>query len=302
MEDSLMSIYANHLFKPGTKNNSWAHLYEYINDGDRILDVGCSTGHFGEALMHLKHCEVWGVDVNKDDIKEASKRLTSALVLDINDTKTYAKLGLFDVIIFADVLEHLIDPRATLKHVKELLTPKGRLLFSIPHMAHSSVRLDLLQGRFPYKNRGLLDSTHLHFYDLNEVARLFDESSYVIKHTDPVVSQLPYGLIKEKLKGTGISPTKAIEQYFTETNGDIFQIVGYAQPRKGKAAAIHYDMNYVMPQDEIREFVTKLQNENELLKKQLNEVLSGTSWKITKPLRRISSTMKNIKRSGNAKK
>lgn len=292
-----MSIYANHLFEPGTKNNSWAHLYEYVSDGDRVLDVGCSTGHFGEALIHLKHCEVWGVDIDKADISEAKKRLTEALVLDVNDTKTYDKLGKFDVVIFADVLEHLVDPRATLHNVKKLLKPKGRVIFSIPHMAHTSVRLDLLQGKFPYKNRGLLDNTHLHFYDIEEVQSIFNDAAYQIVKLDPVISKYPSSLLKEKLKDTGINATKKLEEYFSNTNGDIFQIVGYAQPDKKKTRHARRDREYTMPQDEMYAFINQLQTENQTLRSQLDETLQSTSWKVTEPLRKTSAMAKKMKRA-----
>lgn len=291
-----MSIYANHLFEPGTKNNSWAHLYEYIKAGDRVLDVGCSTGYFGEALINLKECDVWGVDIDEADIKEAQKRLTKALVLDINDTKTYSKLGKFDVIIFADVLEHLIDPRTTLKNVKKLLNPDGRVIFSIPHMAHSSVRLDLLHGKFPYKNRGLLDNTHLHFYDMDEVYSIFEDSAYTLRQVDPVISKYPPALLKEKLKRTGLSPTRELEQFLSKTDGDIFQIVGYAQPSSSISRKPHRNRDYVMPQDEVYEHINKIEQEKETLRGQIMEMQHSTSWKVTRPLRKTAATLRSIRK------
>ena len=289
-----MSVYANHLFEVGTKNNSWAHLYEYINTGDRVLDVGCSTGYFGEALMQLKQCEVWGVDIDKGDIEEAKKRLTKALLIDINNTSNYKELGRYDVIIFADVLEHLIDPRATLENVKELLVPGGRVIFSIPHMAHSSVRLDLLKGRFPYKNRGILDNTHLHFYDLQEAESIFADAAYTIVQIDPVISKYPYALITEKLLEAGIKSTKKTEEYFSETGGDIFQIVGYAKTHK-KGTPKQRDMEYIMPQDEMYQYVKTVEAERANLETRLEEVLSSSSWKMTEPLRRVKTYIKKLK-------
>lgn len=297
-----MSIYANHLFEPGTKNNSWAHLFEYIKEGDRVLDVGCSTGYFGEALIHLKKCEVWGVDIDKGDIEEAKKRLSKAFILDINDTKAYEKLGKFDVIIFADVLEHLIDPRTTLRNIKALLRPEGKVIFSLPHMAHSSVRLDLLAGKFPYKNRGLLDNTHLHFYDMDEAKSIFYDAGYDIKQIDPVIAKYTQEILREKLKDTGITPTKRFQEYLSETNGDIFQIVGYAQSSTKKNPS-RLNRDYVMPQDEMYEQIVHLQDsgrvleeENNRLKSELNSLRGSASWKITKPLRAAKTVVNKAKK------
>ena len=200
-----MSQYSNHLFEPGSKNNSWSHLYDYISEGDNVLDVGCSSGNFGEVLIKLKNCTVTGIDLDRADIDKASKKLTKAIIGDINDESMRKKLGTYDIIIFADVIEHLPDPRETLKNIKGLLSKNGKIIFSIPHMAHISVRIDLLAGSFPYKNRGLLDKTHFHFYDQNELVSVFADAGYKISNYNPVISRYPRELIKDKLQKNGLS-------------------------------------------------------------------------------------------------
>lgn len=266
-----MSHYSNHLFTPGTRNNSWAHLFEYISEGDRVLDVGCSSGNFGEALIQLKSCEVIGLDLDEADIKTAKTKLTKAIIGDINDTKIYAQLGTFDALIFADVVEHLANPRETLKLVKKLLKKDGKLLFSIPHMGHSSVRLDLLAGKFPYKERGLLDKTHLHFYDKAEFESVFMDAGYDIAKNEPVIALYPTTLFKEKMEKLGIPYSKKFESLLKETDGDLFQFVGYAvpsqKPRKKQSIS-----PYVMPQDEVYNLAQRAFKENEELQKQLDNL------------------------------
>jgi hypothetical protein len=51
---------------------------------------------------------------------------------------------------------------------------------SIPNIAHGSVRLALLQGRFRYRDLGLLDDTHLRFFTRESVQRMFDDAGFVI--------------------------------------------------------------------------------------------------------------------------
>jgi 2-polyprenyl-3-methyl-5-hydroxy-6-metoxy-1,4-benzoquinol methylase len=114
-------------------------------------------------LIKLKNCHVTGIDLEKSDVDTASKKLNKAIVGDINDEKLINKLDRYDIIIFADVIEHLPNPSNTLKNIKNLLKDNGMIIFSIPHMAHVSVRIDLLNGKFPYSNRGLLDKTHFIF-------------------------------------------------------------------------------------------------------------------------------------------
>lgn len=134
----------------GDKNTTWFKMFNNIPEKSRVLDIGCSSGNFGEELQKSKGCEVIGVDLDKDDVKRAAKLLKAAHVMNI-ETDDFSKLGKFDRVIFADVLEHLVDPVASLQKVKKLLKPGGQVLFSIPNMAHMGTRLMLLTGKFGYE-------------------------------------------------------------------------------------------------------------------------------------------------------
>ena len=247
-----MSNYHGHNFELDTRNNSWSHLYSYINDKSRILDVGCANGNFGAALINLKKCEVVGLDIDKDDIKIAKKQLTEAHLFDI-DKDNINKLGKFDYIIFADVIEHLINPRSTLNRISGLLKEDGRILFSIPNMAHISVRLDLLEGSFPYRNRGLLDNTHIHFYDYNEVESVFEDAGYQIQKMDPVVSSFTDTMLRRRLEGIGLRYDKTFINMLNTTKADIFQFVGSAALLQQSKKNTHKNLEYIMPQDILRQ-------------------------------------------------
>jgi len=259
--DRSMSEYSEHPFDLTSSNNSWSHLYSYIEDKSKVLDVGCSTGAFGAALRDLKQCIVVGIDINREDLKKAKENLDKAVYMDANDP-ALLKLGKFDVVIFADVLEHLIDPRATLQNIKQILKPNGIVIFSLPNMAHMSVRLDLLTGTFPYKNVGLLDKTHLHFYDKRETESMFREAGYKIEQMNPVLSEYPGDIIQEKLKETGLKYTNEFADYLRESSGNIFQFVGYAKPSKKEK---HQETKYIMPQDEITNYADTILVENRRL-------------------------------------
>jgi hypothetical protein len=74
-----------------------------------------------------------------------------------------AALAPFDVVLLGDVLEHLRDPWATLRALTAL---GGRIVLSVPNVAHWTGRRALLRGRFPYAEHGLFDRTHLRFFTL----------------------------------------------------------------------------------------------------------------------------------------
>jgi SAM-dependent methyltransferase len=72
--------------------------------------------------------------------------------------------GPFEVIIFADVLEHLPGPAQVLETAVRGLNPGGLVLISVPNVGHWSIRANLLFGRFDYQEYGLMDSTHLRWF------------------------------------------------------------------------------------------------------------------------------------------
>lgn len=223
-----MSPYAAHRFNPDESNEAWANLNSFINDGDRVLDVGCSTGNFAAMLAADRGCDVVGVDLNPADIAEARTKFDSAYVMDITDRAQTEKLGRFDAIIFADVLEHLADPRAVLRSVRELLTPSGSVVFSIPNMAHTMIRLELLGGEFPYTRTGLLDATHLHFYDRREIDQLFADSGFAISHERPVIAELTRQWVTNRLSQLSLTPTDRFWKHLEETDSHVYQYVGRA--------------------------------------------------------------------------
>jgi SAM-dependent methyltransferase len=92
----------------------------------------------------------------------------------------------YDVIVFADVLEHLVDPRSVLRKVRSLLAPDGFVVASIPNVTHQSLVFELMNGRFEYRDFGLLDATHIRFFDYLGVLRLFEETGYVVETIERV--------------------------------------------------------------------------------------------------------------------
>ena len=237
-------------------------MYHYIPDGARVLDVGCSTGNFGQALEQLKNCTVTGVDLNENDIAEAKQRITEAHVFDISGSGAKELLGTFDVVVFADVIEHLPDPRAALRAVHALLNEGGILVYSIPHMGHISVRLDLLEGRFPYAELGLLDRTHLHFYDRHEVHDVFATSGFAVTEEKPVIVGYPPEWTRKRLNAIGLDATPAFFDMLRVSEADAFQYVGVAVPAGVAALATPQREAFVFPPDLMLEESNRIHAEN----------------------------------------
>ncbi len=288
-----MSNYTGVIYDNNDTNTSWYKLFQQISEGARVLDFGCSSGNLGEELKGSKKCTVVGVDLDAKDVKIASKKLDAAYVKNV-ETDDFKTLGKFDRIIFADVLEHLVDPVATLKKVKKLLTPGGKVLFSIPNMAHMGTRLMLLDGKFGYGETGLLDKTHLHFYDETEVRRIFTDAGLKIDNLDWTEYYIPRKEVEAKLAETGLKPTRQFYNNSKQVSAVALQYVGSAtEDSEASSPELPAMSPWVNKTDEYIDMIlsrsenelNSIKSELESLKVEHARLIGSRSWKLTKPLR-----------------
>ncbi len=152
----------------------------------RVLDVGCSVGTLGQALRE-RGVEVTGIEIDPRMAAEARKHLNEVHIASVEDEALFERLGdrSFDCIIFADLLEHLVDPWTALKRFVERLAPDGVVVASLPNVRHyTTIRTLLFQGYWPYRDRGIHDRTHLRFFTLRNIRELFASSGLSIRRLD----------------------------------------------------------------------------------------------------------------------
>ncbi len=135
----------------------------------RVLDVGTAEGYLGAALAAMGHTVV-GIEADADAARVAAPAYAAMYHADVACNPVLAEAP-FDIVVAADVLEHLAEPAAALSWLAGLLAPGGLAVVSVPNVAFVSVRLGLLAGRFEYRPRGILDSTHLHFFTRRSLLR-----------------------------------------------------------------------------------------------------------------------------------
>jgi 2-polyprenyl-3-methyl-5-hydroxy-6-metoxy-1,4-benzoquinol methylase len=148
----------------------------------RILDVGCSDGTLGAGLR-ARGAEVWGIEYDPDFASVASARLDRVLqgdaatvVRELEDEEP------FDVVICADVLEHLADPAGTLQGIRGLLTADGRCIVSLPNVRFYTTFVELaLRGRWPRKDRGVHDRTHLSWFTDLDAREMFAAAGFAVE-------------------------------------------------------------------------------------------------------------------------
>lgn len=160
----------------------------------RVLDVGCGAGYFGAFLKESDKAEkVYGIELFKDAADEAAKHLDGVLCADL-DTLNLSTLSnewgvhAFDVIVCADVLEHVKNPWGVLAGLTELLAPNGKIIVSLPNVRHWSVLLPLLlRGRWDYQDAGIMDRTHLRFFTKSTMSQLLGSANLNIVQMQPLI-------------------------------------------------------------------------------------------------------------------
>ncbi len=159
------------------KNDSLSQIYGLIPARAKVLDIGCATGSLASALNQNKKCHVVGLEFNPQSVAICQKSGFFAEIIqydmnnfNVNDFPKY--INFFDYIVCADVLEHLLQPEEILKKLKHLLQEDGKMIISLPNVAHASIKTNLLLNDFTYTKMGILDKTHLHFYTYKNIAQL----------------------------------------------------------------------------------------------------------------------------------
>lgn len=138
--------------------------------GRRLLDVGAADGLLSRHLT-ARGWKVTAIEADPALAAAGAVHCERMLVADLN-RGVPALDGDFDVILCADVLEHLADPAAVLGALLRALATGGDVVVSVPNVAHLWVRLLLLAGRFDYADRGILDRTHLRFFTARSLEAL----------------------------------------------------------------------------------------------------------------------------------
>jgi GT2 family glycosyltransferase/2-polyprenyl-3-methyl-5-hydroxy-6-metoxy-1,4-benzoquinol methylase/glycosyltransferase involved in cell wall biosynthesis len=178
-------------------NTARTQLVLMAGTGRTVLETGPATGYITRALTE-RGCRVTGIEIDPVAAKQAAAYAERVIVGDLETVDFQEAFGeqRFDVVMFGDVLEHLVDPLAVLVRVRSILAPRGFVVASVPNVAHGSVRLALLAGRFEYSSEGLLDRTHLRFFTRETIMQLFDDAGYRIEElgqttADPFGTEVP---------------------------------------------------------------------------------------------------------------
>lgn len=226
-----LSKYHRHWVQWGGGAGTHACLLNLVGFNKTVLEVGCNTGYLSR-VMQQRGCQVTGVEVDEAAARLARPFCRRVIVGDVERLDWKMLLGgeLFDVITFGDVLEHLRAPEAVLNQLRDYLAPAGYIVVSLPNIAHGSVRLSLLLGRFDYASLGVLDETHLRFYTRETAQQLLASGGFEISDVWSVAEPISPTLIDQVLSRFPHLGSDQLQEILSQKDAQVFQYVFRAAP------------------------------------------------------------------------
>ncbi len=152
-----------------------------------ILEIGCSEGSTGALALQQGKCRRYvGIELHEPSAEVARTRLSEVLVGDIEKMDLPFAPASFDALIISEVLEHLVDPWATLARLAPLVRAGGLVFASSPNVSHHTVIRALLAGRWDLTDQGVMDRTHLRWFTPSSYAAMFEGAGFGVEEVAPV--------------------------------------------------------------------------------------------------------------------
>jgi spore maturation protein CgeB/Tfp pilus assembly protein PilF len=152
----------------------------------RVLDCGCGGGEFGASLKERGVVEVVGVEIVERACEIAKQNLDQVIHGSIEDMELPFEENYFDCVVFADVLEHLVEPADALRKAAKCLSEDGLIVISIPNIRFYQQVQMLAEGRWEYEDAGIMDRTHLRFFCKEDLRLLIESAGLEVVKLQPL--------------------------------------------------------------------------------------------------------------------
>jgi SAM-dependent methyltransferase len=195
----------------------------------RILDVGCGTGENAKLLKAQNPSRyICGLTISEREADVANTVMDDVIVADVEKWEPASSEPGYDAILFCHILEHLTYPQRLLERASRWLNPGGHIVIAIPNVVYIEQRLQFLLGRFRYTQAGILDNTHLRFFDHPSIDRLVGDAGFrvTVSIADPLI---PLGQIRWSFPRLAESLDRAAARVVPDLVG--WQFVIAATPR-----------------------------------------------------------------------
>lgn len=220
-----------------TADTAPARVVRMVGEGKNVLEIGSGPGSITRLLSEVSKCRITALEIDPDAIEKVRPFCHEVHQSDLNDSSWPCLLAaqLFDVVVAADVLEHLYQPLAALTAMRNLVTPEGYVVISLPHVGHAAVVACLLDEDFEYRDWGLLDRTHIRFFGIKNMQALFADAGlkivaaeFVIRHPDVTEFAPRWAAISEAARAVALA----------NRHGLVYQVVLKAVPVDAPGTAL----------------------------------------------------------------
>ena len=142
----------------------------WIGKNKKVLDLGGRDGTLTKHFIEKNHVTLADIDENALEYAKKTYKVETMKV-DLNQSLPF-KDNSFDVVVMAEVLEHLPYPNITLGEIKRVLKTNGKFIGNLPLAYHLKDRWQIIRGR---KLLISGDPTHLQFLSYEDVQELISK-------------------------------------------------------------------------------------------------------------------------------
>jgi 2-polyprenyl-3-methyl-5-hydroxy-6-metoxy-1,4-benzoquinol methylase len=232
-----------------------ANVVRMVGQRKKVLELGCGPGSITKIMAEQSGCKVTGLELDSEAIEKVTPYCVKVIQADLNSRDWPSLLDSdqkFDVVVAADVLEHLYDPWVNLQNFIPLINESGYIVISLPHVGHAAVMSCLYNGDFAYRSTGLLDRTHIRFFCLKNIEDLFAQAKLKIIEVAYVTKSIGDTEFSDSWEKLPMSVKQAL---ISAPHSDIYQVVIKAVPLSFDGQAIRLSS---LNRDQIKE--TEIKN------------------------------------------
>lgn len=237
-----------------------ARVVRIVGEDKRVLEIGAGPGSITKLLTSVSNCRVTALDIDAESVKKLAPYCEQAYQADLNNAawpEILDREKKFEVLVAADVLEHVYEPLVVLKTMKGFLNEDGYMVISLPHAGHSVIHACLLEEDFEYGDSGLLDRTHIRFFGIKNIQKLFEDAGLKIVHAEFVVRNPEHTEFSKRWARTSQELRSVLAR---NPFGLVYQVIVKAVPDDASGEAISLMKIPVLPQapsfrDSLRAFL-----------------------------------------------
>jgi 2-polyprenyl-3-methyl-5-hydroxy-6-metoxy-1,4-benzoquinol methylase len=147
----------------------------------RVLDLGCGNGPLARALSQAGF-QVTACDVDRRGIEIASQGASGVrfLQLGVYDDPAELNESDFDVVVCAEVIEHLYIPRQVPRFARAVLKPEGHLVVSTPYHGYLKNLAISILNKWEFHHNSLEEGGHIKFFSPKILAQLLKEEQFEV--------------------------------------------------------------------------------------------------------------------------